>query len=267
MDNRISIRIISYDGADRVNVLLGTMRTCWKDFKDITIIEDPCPRPENTAKLAETAKYFGVKHFILPKWGDVQGAAQAAFQSVPDDSSWVFILADDIVVTKDTLADIDRWISILPEKVAGIHPISLDFCSTFNQERDGFYDRFDDWYSPDIRFKGKVDCEVTYLLAGTAFAIKKSVLEQLGGFNQDWYGYDHDISRKIWLSTDYIIARCITAPIIHLGGSAQASRDHYMEVIRDSIDRIYTSEQKVWANEKFIMRKNQWNSKLAGLKI
>lgn len=77
--------------------------------------------------------------------------------------------------------------------------------------REAIDKKWCNWDKP--RFRG--------CCSGTAFILKKSIWNRLGGFFEELYQFDEDYGDNVWNVTEFCCVQVPTPPILHYGGACE----------------------------------------------
>jgi hypothetical protein len=232
---------MTFNGAKRVDYLLKSFSTAdLSQIKEKIVVEDFCPNTKNHFDLCEIMeKYPDWKHIHLEKWGNSTGTAQKALENCETD--WVFLLEDDQLSAGDPFKNIIRWLEFgedIAEMTGAIylthyqaHPDLAKVGILPSDEleaREAFYNKpFDTWFTGEPI---QLDARTTTMPSlgitahGQGSCIRRSVWQEVGGYDLRWHAFDQILSYKIWLLTDKIIYTFPTDPFYHLGAMSQPKK-------------------------------------------
>lgn len=190
-------------------------------LRHITIVED-YSNEEVHQSFRGLAYKYNLVHIRAREWLGMQGTVQFAMNELRGD--WMIYLPDDVLPTPDSIANVVRWLRIVPDWIGAVQVPYWNYDELFvGKHRELMLEGSLEWlYSVPINPHWYGPCMYVNV-NGAGFALRRSVWEQVGGFSQKTWCLDEDISARIWLNTNYYAIVTIPGmPWIHqCGGSTR----------------------------------------------
>jgi len=224
----VSINIITYGIPDFVEYTLSSLiKAGVPKGIPIRLFEDKHLdykiAGDMSSKYKKLCDKYGVEYYRTPVWGCCQGTAQYATIRSPED--WIILLGDDVLIKKGAPESwIDRIINKYDKSSAGLIGLSwwessdLIRKGIINDRKDilqeGFLDNVIDNPSWEIPEKLYINVH------GSGFAMRRKMWEEVGGFSQNTWVWDEDISFRCWMFSRYNIFTAPGPSMIHYGGQS-----------------------------------------------
>lgn len=221
----ISVAILTYAHPDWLEDLLRSLkRFGWppcpvRVFRDGPGVPDVAERTD--AAYQAICSEYGVPLVTLPEWGCIQANAQQALEQSPED--WVFILQDDNLATPGCIEHIFRtWEAAIESPNAGTVGLLMPpfwhmselIEAGFASSPAGVMALLDE--VPVNPGWGPVAGPRLYIGAhGSSFILNRQLWAGLGGFSQETWCYDEDISCKIWCYSARCVYQFNGPPFVH----------------------------------------------------
>ena len=213
----------------------------------IRVFEDPW-RDHVAVIYEKVCKEFGVEYHRIPKdhrvvkdpatgWSCMQGSIEYAVEKTPED--WFFYFPDDVLPTPGAIGNALGWVDRLDHTSVGAFELpywNADDLPTevrpwpevneYRWAKEAMWFIESDWLRKipeNPHWNGPDNAPRPYVnLNGAGFLLRRKAWEMVGGFSQETWCLDEDISAKIWLRTPYSI---VTVPgpawVHHFGASLE----------------------------------------------
>ena len=248
--------ICTFDGAERVGLLLESMAKCktLEKFSKKIVVEDKVPEEKREIGL----DWYPWKHTVneshhklipimaehpdwewvsLRHWGNMQGCANEAIKACNTDFVWY--ISDDVLVAGDPFRHLLSWTENADKSLIDI--TGLISPKIYNSDElvrrkilkdqipsllqvEFYDDPFNTWFKnpPDqLSVRLTQIPHISGIVNGGSFIVKRDAWESVGGIHPDWDVLDQELSYSIYLETDRIIYSIPTDPLFHCGGCAQ----------------------------------------------
>lgn len=160
------------------------------------------------------------------------------------DGEYVLFLSNDTKVTSGCLEELvrvaeeDPRIGVVQNKLLRAHdPLVVDSVGSYFTSTGLLY--YQDQGKPDSYQDGVV--KDIFAADGTAMMVRRSLFEELGGFDHDYgiYYDDVDLCWRVWLA-GYRVVVATGAVVYHLGGATMRRRNSEMIVFMQFRNRLCT---------------------------
>lgn len=227
------VAIVTYNGAARVEALLGSAIRDLACVDQLVIAEDPCPYPLVHDQLLTLAAMYNAELVVGDTWGCMQGNATRAMRAMRTDV--VALLSDDIILSPHCLSNVmsfwERY-KKFPIGAAQI-PYWPNWTDAkrlgFITEQDQFFTTWRDWswrIPSNPYWNGDGSPQLYINVHGSGFSLLREAWQAVGGFSPQTWSYDEDIAVRLWLGSQYVVTTIPGPPFMHYGGASQCGTEH-----------------------------------------
>lgn len=241
---QVDVVIPSYRGYTRLAAMLVSLEEhdpFAREMCRITVFEDPSTPDVAKAydRLQTLFPYIKVVH--LPKWSNMHGAAQAAFDAVP--GPWIVYLGDDVLFTPGSLSNMLAF--LLRNKLETVGLVQFPYWNAHDLSEDNtnpeyhgpkllrtkeeMYALGTDWLRQVPRNKhwdGEGFAQPYVNVNGCGFACRKDHFDAIGGFCRETWCLDESISVRTWQRSNLSIVCLPGPPLVHYFGAAADHPPH-----------------------------------------
>lgn len=248
----IDIVIPSYCGEMRVRALLESIERydpIVKSLARVTVFEDPSTLAVRRQYSLLLTRFPWIKVVHLPKWSNMHGAAQFAFDWVTENPKckWIVYLGDDVLVTPKCLSNVCAFLLCNRLETVGLVQIPYwNACDlslyTRNEEvrvTQPLLRCKEEMYNPDTSWLKRVPRNphwdgpghsVPYVnVNGAGFACRTDAFHKAGGFARDTWCLDESLSLRIWERTKYSIVTLPGPCLVHFFAAADFHPPHNLD--------------------------------------
>lgn len=262
----VVIVIPSYNGVERLEFMLRTMKENDPDIFDIPIlvVEDPCGFVGVTEGYVDLSREYGFFFVELSEWSNMHGAASQAFDIARGnyEPKWIIYLGDDLAITPKSLTTFLDFIkNDVPDNVGLVQLAYWNAHELPNfKKRTDFYTKNTDWTRQIPRNPHWEGPSRAYInVNGAGFACRTKMYQKVGGFATGTWCLDESISYKCWMETDYGIVTCPGPPVVHYFGASSLADTPKGDLYDEKYwieDMKCTKEE---ADKQMRARMNEWN--------
>lgn len=206
----ISIIIVNYNGEKIIKECLDSILSYQSNYSMEIIVIDNASKDQSSAILS---KYSNRIQIVQNP--DNKGFATANNQGLKiATGKFIFLFNNDAILLPKTLDTLINYLNNHPE-VGAVAPQLLN------------PDRSNQQYGSSLGqwMYSKTDTRYVSFISGAAILMQKSVLEKLGGLDENFFFYNEDIDLcKQLMKKGYKIAFMPTAQVIHYGGVSTQTR-------------------------------------------
>jgi hypothetical protein len=247
---RTSFVVPSFNGLLRLAALLRSIEENDPSVLEmVRIFEDPCGRKEVREGYARLPKQFpGIEVTHLPRWSNLHGAAQAAFEAVCAKSDWIVYLGDDVLVTPFALTNMLWFLQKNELETVGlvqfpywnasdltVNPVKAEYRGpSLLRTKEEMYTKDLSWLDQvpnNPHWNGEGYARPYINVNGVGFAAHARTWEAIGGFSRDTWCIDECISVRVWLRSERGVVCLPGPPLVHYfaGASLSAPPPHDLD--------------------------------------